>query len=163
MTFLSDIYRLAYIVRYSNIPKIRSENVAEHSFFVSTIVLDLYERYSFDAGKALLAAMSHDIPEYELNDCPHIIKKKYPSIAKAFKECEAKVYDTLPTKIKEGLDIYYSDTVEGKIVHLADVIQCKQYAESEIKLGNTGYMTKVYMDSCNRIKVLEKGLLPWKR
>lgn len=43
-----DMYNLDYIVRYSNVPRIKNETVAAHSFFVALEVYKLYEEYEFD-------------------------------------------------------------------------------------------------------------------
>ena len=160
MNFLKDIYRLSFIKRYSNIPRIHDESVAEHGFYVAAITIDLRSKYKFNLGEALLIAISHDMTEIELNDCPHIIKKKYPSIAKSYNECEKEVAKQLPVYIKWGSEQFDKKdlSIEAKIVHLADVIQCKQYSEIEIKTGNKGYMEIVHRRSCERIKFLEKEL-----
>ena len=164
MNFLHDIYRLSYIKRYSNIPKIHEESVAEHGFFVSVIVIKLHELYDFDLGKALLIAVSHDIPEMELNDCPHIIKKKYPKIAEAYEVCEAEVRSKLPKEIAWGAEEFdKQSTVEAMIVHLADVIQCIQFSSTEIRMGNDGYMSSVYSNSTRRKQDLEALLGKYQR
>ena len=164
MNFLEDVYRLSYIKRYSNVPKIKEESVAEHCFFVSVIVMWLNEKYIFDLGKALAMAVAHDIPEMELNDCPHIIKKKYPEIAKAYEVCERDVMKQLPPTIAMCAEWYDQlNTPEAKIVHLADAMQCYQFADIEVKLGNQGYMKVVYENSGKRIDVLEKELEKYER
>ena len=153
MNYLEDIYRLSFIKRYSNIPRIHKESVAEHGFFVAAIVMDLRTQYKFDLGTALIIAVSHDMTEIELNDCPHIIKEKYPKIAQAYEECESEVADKLPPSVAWGSREFdkKDKSVESKIVHLADAIQCLQYSEVELKMGNKGYMEKVYKGSLERI------------
>ena len=163
MNYLEDIYRISFIKRYSNIPRIHKESVAEHCFFVAAIVMDLHTKYNFDLGIALIIAISHDMTEIELNDCPHIIKKKYPQIAKAYEECEKQVADSLPESVSWGAKEYDKKnlSVESKIVHLADAMQCLQYSSIELKMGNQGYMNKVYNDSVCRIEQLEKEMKPF--
>jgi len=159
MNFLHDIYRLAYIKRYSNIPKLHEESVAEHGFFVAAIVMDLHDTYRFDLGYALAIAVSHDMPEMELNDAPWIIKEKYPQIKVAFDVCEREVAKSLPTACREGVLAYdQNKSIETAIVHLADAIQCKQFAEVEVGLGNKGYMAVVVSNSLERIATLKKDL-----
>jgi 5'-deoxynucleotidase YfbR-like HD superfamily hydrolase len=165
MNFLTDIYRLSYIKRYSNIPKLHEESVAEHGFYVAAIVIKLREKYEFYLEDALVIAVSHDMTEMELNDCPHIIKQKYPSIAKAYQECEEEVADQLPEIIAWGSREFdkQDKTVEAKIVHLADCMQCLQFAGVELKLGNTGYMQTVYSNSEARIEILTQELQDYER
>jgi len=164
MSFIRDVYRLKCIVRYSNIPRIKDETVAEHGFFVAAIVMELHSRYEFDLGLALKMAIAHDIPEMELNDCPHIIKKKYPAIKAAYNECEKQVASTLPAAVREGVEGYDSQSsIEASIVHLADIIQCIQYSGMEVQLGNRGYMEKVYKESLDREQQLIKEIKQYER
>ncbi len=156
LNFLHDIYRLAYIKRYSNIPKIHEESVAEHGFFVAAIVMDLHDRYKFDLGCALAIAVAHDMPEMELNDAPWILKEKYPKIKQAFDECEREVAEMLPTACRAGVLAYdRNDSIETRIVHLADAMQCIQFAKVEVDLGNKGYMEKVYINSIDRVNKIQ--------
>jgi 5'-deoxynucleotidase YfbR-like HD superfamily hydrolase len=163
MNYLHDIYRLAYIKRYSNVPKIHEESVAEHGFFVAAIVLDLHSKYEFKLGTALIIAISHDMSEMELNDCPHIIKKKYPQIAKAYAICEEEVAQQLPPIVAFGSRAFDEEpkSLEAKIVHLADAMQCIQFAQVEVSMGNKGYMQVVLDNSIARVKQLEEELKPY--
>lgn len=165
MNYLLDIYKLSYTKRYSNVPRLHDESVAEHGFFVAAIVLDLHSKYKFDIGKAMIIAIAHDMTEIELNDCPWIIKKEYPEIAEAYKICEAKVAEKLPKLVAWGANEFDRDdkSIEAKIVHLADAIQCLQYSKVEVELGNKGYMLDVYEGSANRIKIIEQGLKDYER
>ncbi len=165
MNYLHDIYRLSYIKRYSNVPKLHEESVAEHGFFVAAIVLDLYSTYDFNLEDALIMAISHDMTEMELNDCPHIIKQKYPEIAKAYQICEEEVANQLPTIVAWGAREFdeQDKTVEAKIVHLADAMQCIQFAQVEVNLGNVGYMKVVLSNSLARVDILQTELKHYER
>lgn len=164
MDYYNDIYRLAYIKRYSNVPKIHEESVAEHGFFVAAIVLKLYDEYKFNLGEALTIATAHDLTEMELNDCPHIIKKKYPSIAKAYQECEEDVARHLPVAAAWGTrEFDKQETIESKIVMLADVMQCQQFTTVELKMGNEGYMRVVHERSKEREAEIRKELEQYER
>lgn len=158
-SYLKDIYKLAYIKRYSNVPKLHEESVAEHSFFVAAIVMKLAEKYEFDVGIACIISVSHDMPEMELNDVPYTIKAKYPKIKQAFQECEEEVTKTLPLDVQQGVHEFDAQTtIESQIVKLADAIQVKQFAAVELKLGNTGHMEEVYANSNRRINDLEQEI-----
>lgn len=165
MNYLHDIYRLSYIKRYSNVPKLHEESVAEHGFFVAAIVLDLHSKYEFNLEDALIIAISHDMTEMELNDCPHIIKKKYPEIAKAYQVCEEEVANQLPSIVAWGAREFDSKsrTVEATIVHLADAMQCLQFSQVEVNLGNVGYMKVVFNNSIARVDQLKSELVPYER
>ena len=165
MNYLHDIYRMSYIKRYSNVPKLHEESVAEHCFFVAAIVLDLRSQYTFSLEDALVIAISHDMTEMELNDCPHIIKRKYPQIAEAYAICEEEVANQLPELVAWGSREFdkVPSTVEAKIVQLADAMQCIQFAHVEVNLGNTGYMKVVYDNSVRRVRALQEELQPYAR
>ena len=139
-------------------PRVRDESVAEHSFFVAAIVMRLHGDYTFDLGVALQCAISHDVAEVFIDDINHEIKRDFPDVANALKAAERTVMNNFPNPFQQGAFIYNSSTTEGTIVHLADVIQCLQYAKTEISLGNQGYMLKVEEESTRRIKELEEKL-----
>lgn len=164
MNFLDDMYRLSTIKRYSTVFRIHEESVAEHSFFVQAILVELWDGYVFDLSRAMILALAHDMPEIELNDCPHITKEKYPEIKEAFDICESQVARTLPWVLREAVEEYNKgETIEAKMVHLADVLQCMQYAQVELDMGNRGYMTKVHQKSRMRANALKEELHGYRR
>lgn len=158
------LYNLAYLIRYSNVPRIKDESVAEHSFFVAVEVMNLYKTYKFDLGKAISMSIIHDFLESEVDDVNHYIKKKYPAIKLALKNAESEELLNYPDFIQDIYNEYQSHkTVESKIVHLADTIQCTTYARNEIRLGNSGYMANVLQKSKERSDELIKELLEYKK
>ena len=159
MNYESDIYILAEIKRYSTCFTIRQESVAEHGFFVAALVMELNDKYNFNLTNGLMMAIAHDMPEIELNDASHVLKKNYPEIKEAFDVCERRVAKTLPTNCRLGVQMYdANDSIAATVVHLADAIQCRQFAKVEVSLGNQGYMLKVLRSSEERIKILEQQL-----
>ena len=161
--YIEAIYPLSYIIRYSNIPRIKDESVAEHSFYVAAIVQKLYDSYFFNLGIALNMAISHDIIEVHVNDIPHLIKRRHPKLTTLLKEIEKEEAKGFPRAVGVGIDDLTQDTIEAKIVHMADAIQCKQYAMNEIKLGNTGYMEEVEEYSTIRVNKLESECKSFRR
>jgi len=164
MSFLADIHILSHIKRYSTIYTIRQESVAEHSFHVAAILFDIHQEYKFDLGRAIQMAIVHDMPEIHLNDIPRIIKKKYPKIADAFEECEEEVIKDFPHSVRNALEEYMEGrSVEYYMVKLADIIQCKQYAWTEVRLGNHGYLNSVHEIAVHREKEFKLKLKEYKR
>jgi 5'-deoxynucleotidase YfbR-like HD superfamily hydrolase len=165
--YYDKLIRLSYICRYSNIPRIKNESVAEHSFLVAALVIKLYEEYKFNLGVALLAAVSHDITEYIVNDVTHETKKLFPEIAKYMRKAEGIAADSLPEHARLGIKIFNGDIqmyyTESLVVQLADIIQCQQYAENEVRLGNSGYMACVVRESIARQEILKNNLSNFKR
>jgi len=156
--FYDLIYRMSYIVRYSAVPRIKDENIAEHTFFVSAIVMKLHEKYKFNLGIALQISVAHDVPETEIGDVTHTTKIRFPKLSKILDEIEDEIADDFPLAISEGIRLYNGGSIESKIVHLADAMQCHQYSKNEMSLGNNGYMTTVYTHSFERIEDIEKEL-----
>lgn len=136
--YINRIYRLRFINRYNNRIRVRDEDVAQHSFFVSSIILKLYDEYEFDLGIALQAAVSHDITEADLSDITHDVKENNPSLAAEVKKAEYREIEKYPKAVIDGFKIFDEcDSVEGLIANLADIIQVQQYINSEIALGNS--------------------------
>lgn len=157
--YYERLYRLTYIVRYSNVPRVNNEDVAQHSFLVSALLFQLREEYEFNLGSALIISTSHDILESETSDVCHLLKKEHPDLYIALKVAEKQAVKKFPKYIKIGIELYDGDqTIESKMVHLADAIQCQQYAENEIKLGSSHYFDEVRENSIKRINFLKAEL-----
>ncbi len=136
--YYAKIYRLAFINRYTNVVRIRNEDVAQHSFFVAAIILKLHEEYDFDLGKALQAAISHDITEADLSDVTHDVKQRFPQLAEEISIAESSAIKEYPQAVQDGFSEFENpSSVAGMIANLADIMQVEQYIESEISLGNT--------------------------
>ena len=157
--YYEKIYRLCYIIRYGNIPRIRDENVAEHTFLVSALILKLYDEYSFDLGKALVISTSHDILEADTNDICHVLKKDNEELYNAIKKAEKSFIKNYPSAVKYGIEEYDSDdTIEANIVHLADALQCLQTANNELKTGGNEYFIEVKENSIIRVEKIRNEL-----
>ena len=160
------VYKLNNIIRYANVSRVSYENVAVHSYHVACIVMQLYLDYEFNLEKALVMALSHDMPETEIDDISHATKARFPDVAKALKAAEGSVVDNYPTFMKGAIrDFEQGKSVEAVIVQIADADQCTQYTEYEIKhLGNTSSeMDTIYHDSINRSEKLKLQIADYKR
>tara|TARA_R110002167_G_scaffold185793_2_gene386575 strand:+ start:5386 stop:5889 length:504 start_codon:yes stop_codon:yes gene_type:complete len=160
--FFQAAYTLEYTKRYSMSPVINYESVASHSYFVALAVLLLSETYNFDVAKSIKIAIVHDVPEIEISDVNHLVKKNYPKLAGAIKEVEDEVIKKMPRVVEEHYLEYSKSTVEAMIVHLADAMQCSQYAKSEMALGNKGYMDQVLQNSERRVSEITEKLKEYK-
>lgn len=162
--FLAQIYNLAFIHRYSVIPRVKNESIAEHSFFVASLVIKLNEDYSFDLGRAVTMATIHDWTESWTDDITVATKQRFPLIQGAVEVVEAQIARSTFSR-----DIFFiwleykeGDSVEAKIVKYADTLQVIQYAENEAKLGNK-YMAAVVEYAKQRLLILEDALNEYKR
>ena len=161
--FFMRSYSLEYTKRYSMKPIIHQESVATHSYFVALCVLLMHKTYDFNVDQAIKVALCHDLAEMEISDVNHLVKKKYPEVAKALNNAENSIIDGFPIHIQEFCHQYSGTSAEALIVHYADASQCAQYAYHEMKLGNRGYMTDVYNNSLLRMEVIKQKLVPYIR
>lgn len=163
--FYAKIYNLAYITRYSGVPRIKNESVAEHSFFVASLVIKLHEMYEFNLGTALQMAITHDWAESFIGDITWRVKKQNPAINQAVVLAEetAMLNNFNKDVYETWIDYCSQESIEAKVVLMADIIQVIQYAEHEVKLGNTGYMIDVANSAYNRLEQLKEALHEFKR
>jgi len=162
MDFFMRSYSLEHTKRYSMKPVIQPESVATHSFFVALGVMLMAEEYEFDVNLAVKIALAHDLPEMEISDVNHLVKKNFPEVAKALEAAEEKIVESMPETVARYCQMYHEDTPEALVVHYCDALQCLQYADNEIKMGNTGYMVDVYTNSAKRMAVLAHKLEAYK-
>lgn len=138
MSIMDHLYKLKFIHRYTSNFRIHTENVAEHSYYVSCLVMDLTKCYKFNLQKALQMAIVHDWPEIWITDVSHKVKRLYPEVKQALKKAEATaIADKLPDYSDLFNELEEGKSVEALIVHLADAMQCMLYINNEINLGNS--------------------------
>lgn len=158
--YLSNINNLRNLTRYQAAPRVSSESVAEHSFFVAAYVLKLYDFYEFNLEKALRMALLHDFNEVFISDVPFPIKSKYKGLNKELEKVEYEVNcehisKEFAEEMKEFNDM---STAEGIIVELSDVLSVVSYSKHEIGLGNSKYMKDVYNKAIPRYtRILTKA------
>ena len=163
--YLRNIDSLRNLVRYQTAPRVSSETVAEHSFFVTTYVLKLYDYYEFDLEKSLITALLHDFSEVFISDVPHPIKSKFPALNKILEEEEYNINKKfISQEFADNLEEFNNLTsVEGMIIALADALSVVTYSKYEIELGNSKYMKDVYDRVQPRYVSLIDKLEPWLR
>ena len=136
--WLTKTYKLRGLRRYNDRIHIINEDVAQHSFFVTLIVLKLYEVYDFNLAKALSMAITHDLPEIYVSDVTYKVKQDYPAVSEALKVAEKEVWAKhFPQWGHLAEDLEGNVSVESLIVKLADIISVLQFSDCEISLGNS--------------------------
>lgn len=146
---IGDLQRMSHIIRYSQQPKIRVENVAEHSWYVVLYSLliaeDLEVRGIAVNGFSLLRrATVHDLDESLTGDIQRTFKHSYPGLTEKIKEATVHIFVNMLDKIGSNRDIVYKDweeakneDIEGSIVRLADFLSVVSYVNQEIRMGNS--------------------------
>lgn len=138
-------HRLSHVYRYSSIPALRRENVAEHSWYVAfysfLIAQDLISRgQPVDLGKLLSRAIVHDLDESMTGDFLRVVKYSHPGLKSALDEVSVSMMNAISDDLKVGItDTWASakaDDIEGMIVEVVDLARVLSYVVEEIKSGN---------------------------
>lgn len=139
-----NIYKLTNIVRFSQLNKVKQENVAEHSYYVMWFVNNLCTKYELSDTirlKAMQAALLHDIPEIITNDITYDVKRMIPEISELLEPYEKQVISEHSVDVCNTL--FYPETYEDRvakaIVKHADILSVLLYCKNEVSLGNTGF------------------------
>ncbi len=151
---LRELYKLKCIIRYNNRRHIKNENVAEHSFYVAIISLELAREYGLDEHTSMccvIKALLHDTPEMEINDITHDTKTKL-GLIEFLQKYEFDYYDR---KFPEYAELMKTtDDITQAIVDLADTMSVVQFADNELLLGNVDEdMKEIARDASHRVDV----------
>lgn len=158
--------RLSCILRFNNTPRIASENVAEHSYYVaflSMLIGDYLESKgsNIDRLRLLQMALLHDIEEAVSGDILAPIKRG------AFKEELNKENIKNIMVLTGGLEngekyatlwreAGSEQTLESKIIKLMDRLSCIIYCIREIHLGNKYFSAILECEAKSILKYASK-------
>jgi putative hydrolase of HD superfamily len=155
-----SIHRMSHVYRYSSVPVIRRENVAEHSWYVAfyslIIAKDLIRRgHEVDIGLLLERAMVHDLDESMTGDFLRGVKYGHPDLKRALDEISErevlKMESDIGTKLLLSWSQAKSPTIEGDIVSVVDLARVLSYVFEEMKLGNM-HVRDIPEECCGWIK-----------
>lgn len=126
---------LAHVPRWSIVPTIRQQSVAEHSFFVSLYVAELMHEHCSswsDTKKldVLRMALMHDTAEARMSDIPGPVKRAIRDEA-AYKAFETSVMVELGTHFPED---HREDG--ALLIKAADLIDEYMFISAERAMGN---------------------------
>lgn len=139
--------RMHHVRRYSSVPAIHPENVAEHSWQVAMlsylIANDLNVRVgapNINLGRLLSRALVHDISESMSGDIIRSFKHGSPEMTLACNDQDwvnvLKLCSELNTNLHMDFQEAKDETLEGQIVALADLFCVVSYCAAEKRLGN---------------------------
>ena len=129
--FYAMLFRMRNIERWSLMRNMFSENLSEHTLEVALIAHALAvisnKRFgtAYDADKAAVAALFHDVPEIITGDLPTPVKYYNAQIKSAYGQIE-----------REARENLHPDAQLQPLVHAADKIQALIKCNDEIRLGN---------------------------
>lgn len=151
--------RLSCILRFNNTPRVVSENVAEHSYYVTFLAMimgDYLEKRGVKLDKLRLLQMGlfHDAEETISGDILAPIKQG--EFRKVLDKENTKNIKLLTTDLEGGKK--YSNlwretvdekTLEAKIIKLVDKMSCIIYCIREIHLGNKYFRAILECEATN--------------
>ena len=123
-----DVMRMMVIKRWGIISMTRTQSVAEHSYNVAMMALNIYNNSRcLDASveRILILALTHDLPEIHTGDIPMSLKTD--DIKQAVKEYENANYPKLSAFKRQSKEI------ELLVVKIADIMEaityCRRYSD----------------------------------
>ena len=120
----------AHVKRYHTIQTIGNQSVAEHSFHVAMLCLEICKLNNVDCPAELLkAALFHDLPEYKTGDVPATAKWGSPGLKTLLDSLEDDVIS------EYGLEVYLT-IEEATILKYADILELVMYCVDQMNLGN---------------------------
>lgn len=158
-----SIHRMSHVYRYSSVPVIRRENVAEHSWYVAfyafLIGQDLVQHgHVVDFGKMLSRALVHDLDESSTGDFLRHIKYGHPDLKRALDEVSISMIGRIESKLRSnGREIMVNwqsakdDDLEGHVIQVVDLARVITYVWEEIKLGNT-HVCAIMGECCDYLR-----------
>jgi len=118
-------------LRYHTVESTRHQTVADHSWGVAIICLEIWPTASVPSA-LIEKALFHDCAEMFTGDVPAHAKWGNPELKELLDRIEQKV------EVDMGIDIDLSPE-ERKILKLADMLELLFHTVSQLKLGNANY------------------------
>ena len=131
------------VKRWHTITNVKEQTVADHSWGVASIILDMWP----DSSNSLITfALWHDIPEYIVGDTPVTAKWQDENLAKVVEEAERRVAK------EHKLYVKLTETEKLKL-SIADLLEVLWYASEEVALGNSNFL-KVFHTARKKLEIL---------
>lgn len=130
---------LADMKRYNNRIKLKSESIAEHSFFVAYNILKVGFEYDIPSdivNEAVAMAITHDFPEMFTSDLPHDCKQRYPELRTLLAKIEQDFMKKEMPELYDRFTKLSEDSLVTLLVDIGDAISVLQFCNRESELGN---------------------------
>ena len=141
-----EFRRVSHVYRYSALPVLNRENVAEHSWWTAMIAVTIaveIDRLDL-TGEVCLRGMVHDIEEIGTGDLVREAKYFDQEMRDNFRRVEEAIARGLFSKLgntgeflRSGWRDAKGDDLPGQIVSLADLFCVIAYVRWERSMGNT--------------------------
>ncbi len=151
--FFAMFSRMKYIDRWALMRNTRKENLSEHTLEVAAIAHALAvisnEKYgtNYNAERAAMLGIYHDMPEIITGDMPTPIKYGNPQLKQAYKTVERETASHLVAMLPEYMQANYrpffikdeADAPLWRLVKAADKISALIKCIEEEKAGNSEF------------------------
>lgn len=165
--YIVEIRGLMGVQRYQNLFKQRKASVAEHQWFVA--LLSLFSYYyideEVDLKDLLIKALFHDDIELYTGDILSETKNAYTETREEVERVELKYYQNIySTFIPKDINEYImknvlepkDNTIEGKILAMADVLDTIYESKEELLLGNEMYFRDIMNKSLEKLEMFRE-------
>lgn len=132
MKYPRKLYNAGAVKRWHTVRTIQDQTVADHSWGVISILLQICE----PSVQLLHVAAFHDMAEASSGDIPAPIKWAYPKLGAALDEVEKDFNET--HRLDMELNAY-----EHQLLKWADMMELVMFTTTEIQLGNTHMVPSV--------------------
>lgn len=132
---------MSHVPRWGILPTQRSQNIAEHSYFVVLYTLEIcgmLELSMEDTYKMVVAAIFHDMAEIETSDIPGPIKRKIADF-EALDQLEEDIFTEM------GYEPPKLDTDGQNILKAADYWDSAAFLAMEVGYGNK-HIHQIYLN-----------------
>ena len=140
MKYPRELYNAGAVKRWHTVRTIQEQTVADHSWGVISILLQICE----PSIQLLYVAAFHDLAEVSSGDIPAPIKWAYPKLDAALDEVEHDFNET--HRLDMDLTPY-----EQTLLKWADMMELVMFTTTEIQMGNT-YMVPIRNRGINYLK-----------
>lgn len=147
------------VQRLSGVTKIKSYNLAEHSFFVALIWKRLCDENNVEvSGDAMTAVLLHDSMEIHTGDLRYTAKNLNEKTKRNWEEIEKEIYEDLKSRNEKWIitDDLLKDIltpVQLTLFKKADILELLSFCISEREIGNNSEGIRIVMKNC--ISILE--------
>lgn len=139
--------------RYHTHPTLRAQTVAEHSWHVMRLFLELFPEEV--TVEVLTYILYHDVAEIGTGDLPFPVKASHPGLAEVMHDVEAEVLDNMGIVLPDLTDR------QRLLVKICDLLEMWEWGREEVTMGNR-YAAPIVADTCSAVcnlTVVEPGPL----
>jgi len=134
--YISEQRRMLSVQRLSGKPKLRSYNLVEHSFFVTSLFYEVCKNRGIDvSSEELINIMNHDFLEVYTGDLIYTAKNLNEHVKSLWDSIEEEIVNSLPDAIRNIGDSYitkkFSD-IKFKIFKACDLFELWLFLKEEI-------------------------------